>query len=203
MAITSKSLLDSVGLQEYDRLIKGHVATKIAEQVAATVQTYVVGSYANIFYKDASGKEVAFSAPITESTAIFKIVTIDNVAVDYSTLKKGDIILVVAHDQPDYWVTGTTNTSNTQEASIDILETQKVDLTPYMKKADAYTKTETDGLLGAKANASDVSSSVSNLNTLISNNTARITTLENNESTYDKNNNVLTNTEIQQIFNRN
>ena len=71
-----------------------------------------------------------------------------------------------------------------------------------MKKADAYTKTETNGLLSDKANASEVNNSIANLNALITNNTTRITTLENNEPTYDKNNEVLTVTEVTQIFNR-
>ena len=202
MAINNKSLLDSVGLEEYDKLIKGHIATKIAEQVAAAVKTYVIASYTSIFYKTDTGEHVAYNEPITSSTGIYKIVTIDNIVIEWNLLNVGDIILVKAHDQPDYWVTSVSDNTNNPVASIDILETQKIDLTPYMKKADAYTKTEVDGLVGDKANAEDVNNSIANLNALITNNTTRITTLENNEKTYDKNNDVLTVTEVTQIFNR-
>lgn len=65
--------------------------------------------------------------------------------------KIGDNIFIKATDVPDYWVSGvlSTNTGTYGYYEVSILETQKVDLTPYQKKTDNTLDTSSKDVVGA------------------------------------------------------
>ena len=71
--------------------------------------------------------------------------------------KVGDNIFIVATDVPDYWVSQVYTTKQTTNASqgiygyykVSILETQKVDLSPYQLKTDNSLGTTAKTVVGA------------------------------------------------------